>query len=53
MMSLPRLKVFRETYCSQRVVDTAVGWVEAHRPEPIEKLMEEEHWRQQNYSERA
>jgi hypothetical protein len=53
MMPLPRLKVLRETYCSQQVVDTAVGWVESHRPELIEKLMEDEHWRQQDYSERA
>jgi hypothetical protein len=43
----------RETYCSQQVVDTAVGLVETHRPELIEKRMEEEHWRQQAYSERA
>jgi hypothetical protein len=27
--------------------------VETHRPELIEKLMEEEHWRQQAYSARA
>jgi hypothetical protein len=53
MMPLLRLKVLRETYCSQQVGDTAVGWVDAHRPELIEKLIEEEHWRQQNYSERA
>ena len=43
MMPLPRLKVLRDTYCSQQVVDTAVGLVETHRPELIEKLMEE-HW---------
>src|SRR5258706_5184274 len=48
-----RLKVLRETYCSQQVVDTAVGLVETHRPELIAKLMEDEHWRQQDYSERA
>src|SRR5580704_9407447 len=53
MMPLPRLKVLRETYCSQQVVDTAVGLVETHRPELIENLMEDEHWRQQDYSERA
>jgi hypothetical protein len=53
MMPLPRLKVLQDTYCSQQVVDTAVGLVETHRPELIEKLMEEEHWRQQAYSERA
>jgi hypothetical protein len=53
MMPLPRLKVLRETYCSQQVVDTAVDFVEVHRPELIEKLMAEEHWRQQGYSERA
>jgi hypothetical protein len=41
MMPLPRLKVLRETYCSQQAVDTAVGWVESHRPELIEKLMED------------
>jgi hypothetical protein len=51
MMPLPRLQVLRETYCSQQVVDTAIGYVEAHRPELIEKLMEDEHWRQQDYSE--
>jgi hypothetical protein len=49
----PRLKVLRETYCSQQVVDTAVGLVETHRPELIDHLMEDEHWRQQDYSERA
>jgi hypothetical protein len=43
MMPLPRLKVLRETYCSQQVVDTAVDFVEVHRPELIEKLMAEEH----------
>jgi hypothetical protein len=53
MMPLPRLKILRETYCSQQVVDTALDSVEVHRPELIEKLMEEEHWRQQAYSERA
>ena len=53
MMPLPRLKVLRETYCSQQVVDTAAGLVETHRPELIAKLMEDEHWRQQDYSERA
>jgi hypothetical protein len=53
MMPLPRLKVLRETYCSQQVVDAAVGLVETHRPELIENLMEDEHWRQQEYSERA
>lgn len=52
-MPLPRLKVLRETYCSQQAVDTAIGWMEAHRPELIGKLMEEEHWREQAYSERA
>jgi hypothetical protein len=45
MMPLPRLKVLREIYCSQQVVDTAVGLVEAHRPELVEKLIEDEHWR--------
>jgi hypothetical protein len=53
MMPLPRLKVLRETYCSQQVVDTAIGYAETHRPELIENLMEEEHWRQQAYSERG
>jgi hypothetical protein len=53
MMSLPRLKVLRETDCSQQVVDTAIGLVETHRPELIENLMEEERWHQQDYSERA
>jgi hypothetical protein len=49
-MPLPPLKVLRETYGSQQAVDTAVGWVEAHRPGLIEDLMRDEHWRQQDYS---
>jgi hypothetical protein len=53
MMPLPRLKILRETYLNRQVVDTAVDLVETHRPELIEKLMEEEHWRLQAYSERA
>lgn len=53
MMPVARLKVLRETYCSQQVVDTAVGWVKVHSPELIEQLMEDEHWREQDYSERA
>jgi hypothetical protein len=52
-MSLPQLKVLRETYCSQQVLDSAIGWVDAHRPELIENLMPDEHWHQQDYSERA
>jgi hypothetical protein len=52
-MPLPQLKVLRETYCSQQVLDTAIGWVETHRSELIENLMRDEHWRQQDYSERA
>jgi hypothetical protein len=52
-MPLPQLKVLREDYCSQHVVDTAIGWVESHRPELIENLMLQEHWRQQDYSEAA
>jgi hypothetical protein len=44
-MSLPRLLQPAGSRCR--------GWVEAHRPELIEKLMEEEHWRHQNHSERA
>jgi hypothetical protein len=43
MMPLPRLKILRETYLNRQVVDTAVDLVETHRPELIEKLMEE-HW---------
>jgi hypothetical protein len=53
MMPLPRLKVLQDTYCSQQVVNAAVGLVETHRPELIEKLIEEEHWLQQAYSEPA
>jgi hypothetical protein len=41
-MPLPQLKVLRETYCSQQVLDTAIGWVEAHRPELITNLMRDE-----------
>ena len=44
LMPLPRLKVLQDTYCRQQVVNAAVGLVETHRPELIEKLMEEEHW---------
>jgi hypothetical protein len=43
MMPLPRLKVLQDTYCSQQVVNAAVGLVETHRPELIEMLLEE-HW---------
>jgi hypothetical protein len=53
MMPLPGLIALRETYCTQQVLDTAVGWVEAHRPELIKNLMVREHGRQQDYSERA
>jgi hypothetical protein len=37
----------QDTYCSQQVVNAAVGLVETHRRELIEKLIEEENWRQQ------
>jgi hypothetical protein len=46
MMPLPQLKVLREEDCSQVMTDTAVGWVEAHRPELIRNVMLYEHWRQ-------
>jgi hypothetical protein len=34
-MSLPELKVLREDYCSQQVVDNALGFPEARSPELI------------------
>jgi hypothetical protein len=52
-MSLPDLKVIREDYCSQKVVDNALGFLEALSPDLIQKLMLEEHWRRQPYSNAA
>jgi hypothetical protein len=52
-MPLPQLRVSREDYCRHEVVDLAVACLETHRPELIENLMLQEHWRQQDYSEAA
>lgn len=52
-MSLPELKVIREDYCSQQVVDNVIGFLEALSPKLIQKLMLEQHWRRQPYSNAA
>lgn len=44
-MPLPQLKVLREDFCGHEVADKAIGWVQSHRPELIDNLPTEEHWR--------
>jgi hypothetical protein len=41
MPALQKLPVFRETYCSESMVDQAVDFMEKHAPEKLEAILDE------------